>query len=329
MYKHPHFMEKPLANEAHLDLIQWLEIKSPSPLQKIPLQVDNAVVDVWCKRDDALHPVISGNKWRKLEQTIHSCISKGVTHIGSFGGAYSNHLHALAYVAYRLKISFTAFVRAHPNSPDTPTFRDLRQWGAQLIYLNRMDYRKRDEIMYVEALKAQYSLDVMIPEGGSDETSVRSVGSIMRELCQQSPLPFDVIILPVASGGTMAGLIHYITAHKLPTRVIGIAVLKGESYLESKVKDLLSAASVEYSTPHIPKWEIIHHPDIHAGGYAKSSVQQQTFKSDFYLQHQIQLDKVYNTKSFFALHQLLKTSYLDPTQRILILHTGGLQGERT
>jgi 1-aminocyclopropane-1-carboxylate deaminase len=322
-------MEKPLANEANLKIIQWLEVDSPSPLQKIPLHVDNAVVNVWCKRDDALHPVISGNKWRKLEQTIHSCISKGITHIGSFGGAYSNHLHALAYVAYRLKISFTAFVRAHPNSPDTPTLSDLRQWGAELIYLNRMEYRKRDELSYAEALKAQYSLDMIIPEGGSDVTSVSSTGSIMRELDQQSRLPFDVIILPVASGGTMAGLIHYIHTHKLATRVLGIAVLKGENYLESKVKDLLSAVNVEYSNAHSSNWEIVHHPDIHAGGYAKSSEQQQKFKEDFYMQHNIQLDKVYNTKSFFGLHQLLKTSYLDPTQRILILHTGGLQAERT
>lgn len=322
-------MENVLANEANLDLIKWLGIQSPSPLQKIPLHVDDAAVDVWCKRDDALHSVISGNKWRKLEQTLHICRSEGHTHIGSFGGAYSNHIHALAYVAHRLKIGFTAFIRAHPNSADTPTLRDLRQWGAKLICLNRMDYRKRDEYSYVEGLKAQYSLDMMIPEGGSDSISVSSVGSIMEELNMQSAVPFDVIILPVASGGTMAGLIHYITAHKLPTRVIGIAVLKGENYLESKVKDLLSAASVEYSTPHSPKWEIIHHPDIHAGGYAKSSVQLQKFKQDFYIQHQIKLDNIYNTKSFFGLHQLLKTSYLDPTQRIVVLHTGGLQGDRT
>lgn len=318
-----------MANEANLDLIKWLGIQSPSPLQKIPLHVDDAAVDVWCKRDDALHPVISGNKWRKLEQTLYICLSEGHTHIGSFGGAYSNHLHALAYVAHRLKIRFTAFVRAHPNSADTPTLRDLRQWGAELICVNRTDYRKRDEYVYVEALKAQYSLDMMIPEGGSDSISVSSVGSIMAELDKQSALPFDVIILPVASGGTMAGLIHYINTHKLPTRVIGIAVLKGKNYLESKVKALLSDAAVESSKTHYSNWEIVHHPDIHAGGYAKSSAQLQRFKQNFYTRHQINLDKIYNTKSFFGLHQLLKTSYLDPTQRIVVLHTGGLQGDRT
>jgi 1-aminocyclopropane-1-carboxylate deaminase len=311
------------------DIAKKLEINSPSPLVPLVLDINGSAVKVWCKRDDLLHPVISGNKWRKLQDILSRCASDGISHIGSFGGAYSNHIHALAFACYRLNITFTAFIRAHVDSDETPTLRDIRQWGAQIHFLNRIDYRKRDIPEFIAALKAQHKIELMIPEGGSQSASLSGVGNILDELKTQSTEPFDAIILPVASGGTMAGLIHYIHSHQLPTRVIGIAVLKGEDYLESKVIDLLTGAGLDLAMARAANWEIVHHSDIHAGGYAKCSKPQHIFKDSFVSQHKIQLDRIYNIKSFFALHHLLTSGNLALFKRILILHTGGLQGDRS
>jgi len=311
------------------DIAKKLEISEPSPIQALTLDINGSAIKVWCKRDDLLHPVISGNKWRKLQSILSTCAFEEIVHIGSFGGAYSNHIHALAFACYRLNIKFTAFIRAHPGSPETPTLKDIRQWGAQIHFLNRMDYRKRDIPEFIAALKSQHKLKLIIPEGGSQSSSLDGVGSIMRELKTQSSKPFDAILLPIASGSTMAGLIHYIYQHQLPTRVIGIAVLKGEHYLESKVTDLLTGAGLDLAIAQGANWEIVHHPDIHAGGYAKCSEQQRIFKNTFFSKHHIQLDKIYNTKSFFALHRLLTMNELVAFKRILVLHTGGLQGDRS
>ncbi|MBT1450423.1 pyridoxal-phosphate dependent enzyme [Glaciecola sp. XM2] len=306
-----------------------LEIATPSPLQALSVRVNKSPVTLWCKRDDLLHPVISGNKWRKLQIILANSVTNNIQHMGSFGGAYSNHLHAMAYACYRLNIAFTAFVRAHPESPLTPTLADIIRWGTNIEYLSREDYRKREHELWLKDICTTHSIDTLVPEGGSHRDSMAGVATIMTELATQASLPFDNIILPVASGGTMAGLIQHVKRHKLPTRIIGIAVLKGEGYLEDKVQTLLEQSNDVGTTASAGNWKILHRANFHCGGYAKSSIQQKSFQSQFFLEHQIALDTVYNTKAFFAAHQLLESGELKKQQRNLIVHTGGMQGERT
>jgi 1-aminocyclopropane-1-carboxylate deaminase len=306
-------------------LEQRLQICSPSPLQTIQLLPDH---QIWCKRDDLLHPIISGNKWRKLKPVIVKALQHGMTHIGSFGGAYSNHLHALAYICYTLGLNFTAVVRAHPHSPLTPTLSDLIKWGATLHFVSREDYKRRTEAHYCESIIAQYALDVLIPEGGSSADTLDGVASILNEVAIQQIPYFDTIVLPVASGGTMAGLVKYIYEHDLPTEVIGIAVLKGEGYLEHTVSTLLNTAIGSGDAGRVGNWQIEHNAAFHGGGYAKTTAALAQFQQQFLQTHGFAIDKVYNTKSFYALTHLLANGVIAHKERVMLLHTGGLQGER-
>ena len=310
-----------------------LQINAPSPLQELTLESGK---QLWCKRDDQLHDIISGNKWRKLKPLVEQLVLHPQQHIASFGGAYSNHLHALSYLCNQLNIRFTALVRAHPHSALTPTLQDLTNWGASIHFLSRHDYKRRDDKTFLTSLQADLSIDTLVPEGGSSPDSLNGVADIFRELQTQDRRDFDLIVLPVASGGTMAGLIKYIQAKQLDTKVLGIAVLKGQGYLEQLVTDLLLADTPKPPANSPPArhtthrhWEIVHDERYHCGGYAKVNAQLLSFKHSFYQQHNIKLDNIYNTKSFYALSHLISEKKLDEYQRILILHTGGLQGDRS
>jgi 1-aminocyclopropane-1-carboxylate deaminase len=303
---------------------QLLQIQTPSPIQALTLRPHHKV---WCKRDDLLHPIISGNKWRKLQEVLQQAVLDNIQHIGSFGGAYSNHLHALGYACYVLKIKFTAIVRAHPQSPLSPMLKDLKNWGACIYFINREDYKKRSQPEYKDSLIKQLNLNLLIPEGGSNANSLGGVANIIKEAQVQYQPYFDLIVLPVASGGTMAGLINYIAEQQLPTKVLGIAVLKGEGYLERIVEQML-VENADINRKHSSNWEIVHNEMFHCGGYAKTSQALLEFQSVFLSEHGFALDRVYNAKSFFALNQLLVRDELKAFKRILILHTGGLQGDR-
>lgn len=327
-----------------LSLEALLDIQTPSPLQCIEIAPKQSV---YCKRDDLLHPIISGNKWRKLKPILERAVASDVKHIGSFGGAYSNHLHALGFACTRLGIKFTAIVRAHPQSPLTPTLKDLNKWGASLKFVSREEYQLKTKHCYLTQIQQTFNIEMLIPEGGATASSLGGIACMMEEIHIQHPQAFDLILLPVASGATMAGIIHYIQKHQLQTKVLGVAVLKGQGYLEELVINLVQShlnddnpgvAEFNYrpcTDQHTPpkyqyrvNWEIIHRSDFHASGYAKTNALQLAFRQQFFVQHGFTLDKVYNTKSFFALNQLLSEKSLDHFTHKMILHTGGLQGDR-
>ncbi|WP_371194192.1 1-aminocyclopropane-1-carboxylate deaminase/D-cysteine desulfhydrase [Glaciecola sp. SC05] len=307
-----------------MTLPELLKIRTPSPLHQIEIAPHK---EVWCKRDDLLHPIISGNKWRKLRPILEQARTSQVKHIASFGGAYSNHLHALGFCCKTMNIPFTAVIRAHPNSPLTPMLIDLKAWGASLAFVSRVEYQQRHDISYQAHLKTSQKIDLLIPEGGSDARSLEGVADIIDEVCAEQTQPFDLIVLPVASGGTMAGLIKCIAERGLPSKVLGIAVLKGEGYLEGILDDLLAPHKKQTALDYT-NWSIAHDADFHGGGYAKMTMAHKEFKEQFLHEHGFDLDCIYNTKSFFALRQLMIKNKLSEFPRILILHTGGLQGDR-
>ena len=304
-----------------------LNIQTPSPLQSLDLgQSSIGNNKLWCKRDDLLHTIISGNKWRKLRPLISKVLNNKLKHIGSFGGAYSNHLHALGFACAQLNIQFTAVVRAHPDSPPTPMLKDLMKWGSNIHFVSREAYRLREQEQFIQKLIGELCLDMLIPEGGSDKESLDGVGDIMREIGKQHTQALDYIVLPVASGGTMAGLIKYISQHDLPTKVIGIAVLKGEGYLEERVNSLLDVPYLQEKSRKC--WEIMHRKDFTGPGYAKTTEDQRQFQRQFELEQSFALDSIYNLKSFFALKQLLNDKAFGNNKKIVVLNTGGLQGDR-
>jgi len=287
---------------------QQFGIKIPSPLQCVPFDwAIQAGVTLMMKRDDLLHPIISGNKWRKLCYTLSS-IPTHTRHLVSFGGGHSNHLHALGYVCHKLGFSFTALVRG--NYPQlTSTLRDITDWGAQVRYLTKLEYRQRETSLFLQDVQTQYPYAYIIPEGGSHLLALEGVAALLEEVM----LPYDEILCPLASGGTLAGLIH----GSPDCIVTGVAVLKGEGYLEAQVAKLLSPVDAAKN------WRILH--QFHHGGYAKSSAALTQFCHDVSNQYAVPIEPIYSGKLLWAVKELVTTGYYPRGTRLLLLHTGGVR----
>lgn len=296
------------------EISNLLNIATPSILQPLCVNWTGAPqVSLYIKRDDLIHPIISGNKWRKLKYALLEARQRGVAEIISFGGGHSNHLHALGYCCHQLGIQLLALVRGNYHTNPTPMLRDLQQWHSRVIYLDKATYHKRSQPDFIASWQAAHPDALIIPEGGSQALALPGVAEIVNE--QESD--FSHILTPVGSGGTLAGLIQ--ARHKDNMHVIGVAALKGEGYLEGLVKSLLPAS-------HYPNWHIEHR--FHFGGYAKSSVELIDFCERFKAQTGITIEPVYSGKACWALKQLLAEGHFPKGSRILLLHTGGLQGAR-
>jgi 1-aminocyclopropane-1-carboxylate deaminase len=184
--------------------------------------------------------------------------------------------------------------------------------GMRLHFVSRDQYRAKAEPMFIEALRHLFGDFYLIPEGGSNDLGVKGCEEFAHELDHESG--FDYLCLPVGTGATMAGL-----ANALPNRkIIGISVLKGGEFLKHEVGKFLKRDA--------GNWELF--PDFHFGGYGKVSRQLVGFITDFEHQHKIPLDPVYTAKMFFGVMELVKGGYFPKGARVLLLHTGGLQGRK-
>jgi 1-aminocyclopropane-1-carboxylate deaminase len=300
------------------DLLSRLQLALPSPEQ--PLVVDWPAAKnqhLFIKRDDLIHPFISGNKWRKLQQQLQHFFTMPPARVVSFGGGYSNHLHALAYCCHQLSIPFTAIVRGNYQLNPSPMLLDLMHWQTDIQYVDKRIYQQRTDPTYLSELNQRYPNSVIIPEGGSQTSALAGFHGLVAELQQN----YDYILAPVASGGTLAGIIAALASHHRP-QVLGIAALKGEGYLENLVTALLPDTHKKSAT----NWHIIH--DFHFGGYAKSNAELGAFCQTFAVQYGVAIEPVYSGKVFFALRALLAAGYFPNNSKILVLHTGGLQGAR-
>ncbi len=296
-----------------LELVQLEAHLQPSPIKKLDDQLfDECGIECWVKRDDLIHPVISGNKWRKLKYILRDVYARGCSHIISMGGAYSNHLHALAYIGQTLNIRTSAYIRGEQPAQLNSTLQDIQQWGMQLEFISRSQYRVLRQYRKYNALPAGQACDYWLVEGGASELALRGVSEIVTELEQD----FDCIIVPCGTGTTAAGLIS--GAHK-NTRVIGVAALKGAGFLN---QDITRLAAETNNNWHIEL-------DYHFGGFAKSTTELNAFITGFETQHAIPLEPIYSGKMFYALYDLARKGCFQRGQRILAIHTGGLQGKRS
>lgn len=295
--------------------LEALEKKfSASPLTQILDQALSARrVELWIKRDDLLHPIISGNKWRKLKYNLNHALYNQADTLISMGGAYSNHLHALAFAGQQLGLKTVAFVRGERPTQLNPTLIDLQQWGMQLDFVSRSDYRQLRQYKNYHSLPDLVSGQYWLPEGGATDLALQGVAEIMSELKQQ----FDLLMVACGTGATLAGLI---TAAPVDMQILGVAALKGGDFLNADVKQLLPQAITQQN------WQILL--DYHFGGFAKYTPELKLFMHQFAAKHGVALDPIYTGKLLFAFYDLLNQGYFKPGQRILLLHTGGLQGAR-
>jgi len=268
-------------------------------------------IELWLKRDDLLHPIISGNKWRKLKYILQHVFSTGANTIISMGGAYSNHLHVLAYVGKLLNISTVAYIRGEPPNLLNPTLKDLEAWGMQLKFISRSLYR---ELRHYERLPEQKPNEYWLPEGGALEYALHGVAEILEEI----DINFDTLCLPCGTGTTMAGII---AAAPHDINILGFAALKARHFLENDVTKLLPDAS-----GNLCQWSINY--DYHFGGFAKISQKLLEFITRFEHQTGIELEPVYTGKMMYGIYALIEQGFFTRGQRIIAIHTGGLQGKR-
>lgn len=289
---------------------------SPSPLMPI---IDSALtaygVELWIKRDDLLHPIISGNKWRKLKYILNHALFEGADSIVSMGGAYSNHLHALAYVGQLLGLKTAAYVRGECPAQPSETLIDLMSWNMALTFVSRSDYRALRRYKDHDSLPDRLQGAYWLPEGGATELALQGVGELLSEVESD----FDVMMVACGTGTTLAGLIR---AAAPTCQLIGVAALKGGGFLVDDVQALLGLSAM----PAASSWQILQ--DYHAGGFAKTTPALNQFIVDFRHRHGIALDTVYTGKLLYAAYDLIKQGYFSVGQRILLMHTGGLQGNR-
>ncbi|WP_409440040.1 1-aminocyclopropane-1-carboxylate deaminase/D-cysteine desulfhydrase [Psychromonas sp. GE-S-Ul-11] len=299
------------------DSILYQQINS-SPLQAIthPLLTEKAI-HLSIKRDDLLHPEIAGNKWRKLKYNLLQAEAQQKTHLLSFGGAFSNHIHALAAACHHFKFQATGIIRGEAHYAANPTLSQAQQWGMTLQFVNRQTYRLKEQTEYLLKLQLQYPEAYLIPEGGSNAFAVPGVEEIIIELADQHPTAIDHIFTATGSGGTLAGLISGAAKYSPTTQVHGIAVLKNALYLQHNVKQWAKSE-------HEVSWHL--HTENHEGGYGKISKPLADFCHQFSNETQIPIEPIYTGKMFYALWQLIEQDYFARETNIVALHTGGLQG---
>ncbi|MFM5661817.1 1-aminocyclopropane-1-carboxylate deaminase/D-cysteine desulfhydrase [Aeromonas veronii] len=282
----------------------------PSPLHRLhhPL-LTRYGVELWCKRDDLIHPAISGNKWRKLKYHLLHAKEHGKRHLLSFGGAYSNHIHALAAAGCQSGLRTTGIIRGEYDAVSNSTLRDARRWGMDLVFVDRQSYRRRQDPDWLAQFDAPDTL--IVPEGGSSPLAIPGVAELVGEV----PFSPDLWVLPCASGGTLAGLI---AGKQDREQILAIAVLKGGGFIADEVCRLHPAAA------SIPGWRIAL--DHHDGGYAKFSPALWQWVQDFSATTDLPLEPIYSGKAMWGLFRELAAGRIAPGSKIVFIHTGGMQG---
>ncbi len=300
----------------------------PSPLYKME---DNLFLEkklnVFIKRDDLIHPEISGNKWRKLKYNLLHAKAQGFENIVTFGGAYSNHIYATAAAGKYFGFETTGIIRGDElNENSSTTLKFAAECGMKLHFISRNDYRalrtSGDIHSFTNGRRtASVIQPLIIPEGGTNEFALGGVGEMVREIESQLGFAPDYIICPVGTGGTIAGIIAHADQK---SKVLGICVLKNGQYLENEIKSLLSFNLSLGEGRAADALEGLF-LDFHHGGYAKKTPQLQTFIEAFEAKYNFKIEPVYSGKMFFAFDELLKNDYFPLNSTIVLVHTGGLR----
>ena len=265
-------------------------------------------------RLDKLHSIVSGNKWFKLRYYIEEAMNQSCTTIASFGGPYSNHLVALAYVAKENNIKSIGYVRATKEDTITPSLQEALAYGMQLEFIGRTHFQeiKNDLLKTNQYSSIDNDSTYFIDEGGYGTIGAKGAATILNEHCKH----YTTIIAAVGTGTMLAGLINAAEAHQ---EIIGIPVLKNENTIEDEIKALLINKAASFSLLH----------NFHQGGYAKTNPALFSFMNQLWTLEKIPTDIVYTGKLLLAVDSLLKENYFKEGSKILVIHSGGLQGNRS
>ena len=277
--------------------------------------LERAGVQLSVLRLDRIHPQISGNKWFKLIRNLERARAEGHETLLSFGGPWSNHLHALARAGQICGLRTIGIVRGELPSPLNACLSDARAAGMTLVGMSRADYARKSEPDIIASLHARFGRFYLIPEGGANREGLLGCADIPERYDQDS---FDLVCMACGTGTMLAGMA---LTSRLP--LVGVQVLKGAGYLVREVDDYFSRYGL---APQVP-WRILE--DWHHGGYARVTNELLRFLTEFEADHGIPLEPVYSGKLLYAIYEAAKKRDIFPhNSRILAVHGGGLQGLR-
>lgn len=271
------------------------------------------------KRDDLIDPVISGNKWRKLKYNVEKAKQNKNEGILTFGGAFSNHLIASAQAAYQHGLSSIGIVRGDELNPrSNETLRACSKLGMELVFLSRSDYQLRTDKSFLAELHDTYPNYWFVPEGGANYYGAIGCQEILTDI----PEKYDHIYVAMGTGTTAAGIL---SAVQLPTIVHGVSALKGD-FLLGDVRSLLWELAIDEESVEAMLEHFVLNTTSHFGGYAKTAPRLFRLIRAFFDQTGVPLEPIYTGKTLFALMDDVAQGIIQPTDKVLMIHTGGLQG---
>jgi 1-aminocyclopropane-1-carboxylate deaminase len=273
------------------------------------IELSHTTVELYIRREDLIHPYISGNKYRKLKYNLEEAKNQKQTTLLSFGGAYSNHITALAYAGKINQFKTIGIIRGEELESkigENPTLRFAKSCGMQFEFISREDYRNKTTEKFIEDLKQKWGNFYLVPEGGTNQLAIKGC----EEILQPKDSQYDYIACAVGTCGTIAGIINASHSHQT---ILGFPALKGDFF----EKDITKFANKN-------NFKIIS--QYHFGGYGKVEQKLIEFINLFYQQNKTPLDPVYTGKMVYGIIDLIKNNYFPKNTKILLIHTGGLQG---
>jgi 1-aminocyclopropane-1-carboxylate deaminase len=264
---------------------------------------------VTIKRDDLIHPFVSGNKFRKLKYNLLQAKMAKHKTLLTFGGAFSNHIAAVAFAGKENGFKTIGIIRGEElegKIAENPTLSFAQDCGMQLQFISRADYRFKNEDSFTKDLEQRFGVFYLIPEGGTNASAIKGC----EEIITPEDAEFDYICCSVGTGGTISGIINSVLPHQ---KALGFPALKGD-FLKEEIRNFVQNKN----------WELI--TEYHFGGYGKVNAVLIDFINQFYSQNKIPLDPIYTGKMVFGVIDLIQKNYFPANSKILLIHTGGIQG---
>ena len=276
--------------------------------QSIAIDLPNGISLVM-KREDLIHPFVSGNKFRKLKYNLLQAKTENQSTLLTFGGAYSNHIAAVAYAGRENGFQTIGIIRGDELADkiaSNPTLKFAQECGMQFEFVSREDYRLKTGAAFLEQLENKFGSFYLIPEGGTNALAIKGC----EEILTQEDGIFDYVACAIGTGGTISGIINSALPHQ---KILGFPALKGD-FLQDEIRNFVQNDN----------WELIL--DYHFGGYGKVNTVLVDFINRFLEKTKIPLDPVYTGKMVFGIVDLIEKNYFPENATILLIHTGGLQG---
>lgn len=277
----------------------------------LPLLAQHGV-KLTVKRLDLVHGQVSGNKFYKLQYNLQEAIQTGYAKVLTFGGAYSNHIHACAVACNLVGLKSIGIIRGEETLPLNPTLMFAQEQGMQLHYWDRTSYREKNKPERLQELKETFGKIFIIPEGGTNALAIKGTSEILHE---KDGL-YSHIITAIGTGGTFAGLANSIQEHQ---QLLGVSTLKG-NFISQEINSLLDSHGIK------SKGKLHLLMDYHFGGYAKWTEDLISLIKEFNTHYRLPLDPIYTGKMMAAILGEIDKGKIPKGSHILAIHTGGLQG---